>query len=242
MSQALKHKWDEFHSKSDRAYENALDGEIGKIQNHNIIKDCDREISFCFQLLGGKFNTVLNLSSLDVCCGAGFMSEELRKRGYQATGIDISESGIKLAKSLFSEIEFHQADAANPSEVLKEQSFDFILIREAHPFSRIDDFEFQQGILEQYMKLLKPGGGIVISHARKGGGMSFPSVNFSRLKKHYRKLGWEVRGPYYFFLFKHLKLPLLGDWFLSLVSYFTGILSSITGSRWLEVFVLKDSR
>lgn len=66
-----------------------------------------------------EFGYNKNLSILDVGCGTGRHTIELTKRGYQVTGIDLSEAQLALAKERAQEqglnIRFLQADARNLS-------------------------------------------------------------------------------------------------------------------------------
>ncbi len=48
---------------------------------------------------------------LDLCCGSGHVSGELVNRGYQVTGIDISEGLVKLARRKIASADFLVADA-----------------------------------------------------------------------------------------------------------------------------------
>lgn len=68
--------------------------------------------------------------ALDLGCGVGVQSIYLARRGFKTTGIDISETAIKIAKENATrakvKVNFINADATNLS-FLKNKKFDFIL-------------------------------------------------------------------------------------------------------------------
>ena len=69
-------------------------------------------------------------SALDLGCGTGAKSIYLTKRGFEVTGVDISETAIKFAKESAQkakvEVEFVVADATDLG-FLKDEKFDFVL-------------------------------------------------------------------------------------------------------------------
>lgn len=85
----------------------------------------------------GKFvtqygNEVLNLLNptqgqniLDLGCGTGELSNEIKKTGAKVTGVDISENMLKKAKENYPDIDFEQMDAQQCLNFEKE-SFDAV--------------------------------------------------------------------------------------------------------------------
>ena len=69
-------------------------------------------------------------TALDLGCGTGVKSIYLAQKGFKVTGIDISETAIKIAKKnalkVKTKIDFIVADATNLS-FLNNKKFDFIL-------------------------------------------------------------------------------------------------------------------
>lgn len=69
-------------------------------------------------------------SALDLGCGTGAKSTYLARRGFKVTGVDVSETAIKLAKENARKakvkIEFVAADATD-LDFLKNRKFDFVL-------------------------------------------------------------------------------------------------------------------
>ncbi len=66
------------------------------------------------------------MSVLDVACGPGYVSHALRNTGAVPTGIDFSEKMIAIAKTMFPNISFFQADAQELP--FGDASFDGVLI------------------------------------------------------------------------------------------------------------------
>jgi ubiquinone/menaquinone biosynthesis C-methylase UbiE len=66
------------------------------------------------------------MSVLDVACGPGYVSDEIRRSGAIPMGIDFSERMVANAKKMFPGIRFAQGDAQNLS--CDEASFDRVLI------------------------------------------------------------------------------------------------------------------
>lgn len=105
-----------------------------------------------------------NLKILDIGCGTGRHSIELTKRGYNVTGIDLSESMLSKARTKASEqnlnIDFQLHDAR---QLPFRQEFDLaIMICEgAFPLMETDEMNFQ--ILESASNALKPGGKLIFT-------------------------------------------------------------------------------
>src|SRR4030043_1516172 len=98
-----------------------------------------------------ELNYNKKLKILDVGCGTGRHSIELTKRGYDITGIDLSDSQLKRAKEKASEqnlkISFIKMDARNIS--FKEKFDAAIMLCEgSFPLMETDEMNFQilQGI------------------------------------------------------------------------------------------------
>ncbi len=105
-----------------------------------------------------------NLKILDIGCGTGRHSIELTKRGYNVTGIDLSEAMLNKARSKAAEqklnIDFQLHDAR---QLPFRQEFDLaIMICEgAFPLMETDEMNFQ--ILESASNALKPGGKFIFT-------------------------------------------------------------------------------
>jgi SAM-dependent methyltransferase len=105
-----------------------------------------------------------NLRILDIGCGTGRHSIELTKRGYNVTGIDLSDSQLKRAreKSLQQKliIDFQKHDARN-LPFTEEFDLAIMLCEGAFPLMETDEMNYQ--ILQSAAKALKSGGKFVFT-------------------------------------------------------------------------------
>lgn len=97
---------------------------------------------------------------LDVGCGVGRLSHLLHRRGFEVTGIDVSDPLVEKAKSLFPEIDFHVEDVRETSFPTK--SFDYVV------FSYFGiDYILPKGerirALKEIHRVLKPSGILMFS-------------------------------------------------------------------------------
>ena len=101
---------------------------------------------------------------LDIGCGTGRHSIELTKRGYNVTGIDLSESQLNRAKEKAAEqklqIEFQKHDARN---LPFENEFDaaIMLCEGSFPLMETDEMNYQ--ILQSAAKSLKENGKLIFT-------------------------------------------------------------------------------
>ncbi len=101
---------------------------------------------------------------LDIGCGTGRHAIELAKRGYNVTGIDLSESQLKRAIEKAQKenltIDFLRADARNLDF---NHEFDVVIMmcEAAFPLMETDEMNFK--ILENAQKALKPKGKLILT-------------------------------------------------------------------------------
>jgi 2-polyprenyl-3-methyl-5-hydroxy-6-metoxy-1,4-benzoquinol methylase len=104
-----------------------------------------------------EINFNKSLKMLDVGCGTGRHAIELTKRGYNVTGIDLSESQLKRAKEKAEvanlSIDFQCQDARNLSF---ENEFDVAIMLCEGGFSLMETDEMNFEILKNVTKALKP--------------------------------------------------------------------------------------
>ena len=107
-----------------------------------------------------RYFTDMDASVLDVGCGAGRISHLLHERGFDVTGIDVSEPLVEKAQSLFPEIDFHIADVRELP--FDPKSFDHVI------FSWFGlDYVLPKSerieALREIWRVLKPSGIVVFS-------------------------------------------------------------------------------
>ena len=105
-----------------------------------------------------------SLKILDIGCGTGRHSIELSKRGYDITGIDLSESMLERARSkavdLDLNIDFMKADArALPFE----EEFDVVIMLCEGGFPLMETDEMNYDILKNATRSLKKGGKLIFT-------------------------------------------------------------------------------
>jgi len=101
---------------------------------------------------------------LDIGCGTGRHSIELTKRGYQVTGIDLSDSQLNRAREKAAEqnllVDFQKHDAR---QLPFNDEFDLaiMLCEGAFPLMETDEMNFQ--ILQSAAKAMKSGGKLIFT-------------------------------------------------------------------------------
>ncbi|MEK9152200.1 MAG: class I SAM-dependent methyltransferase [Patescibacteria group bacterium] len=90
---------------------------------------------------------------LDVGCAGGVKTNLLRQRGFRATGIDLSDGLIAVARREFPEVEFHNLDLRDVASLGKKFDGIYALAVLLHvPKAEVD------GVLRGWAESLKPGG------------------------------------------------------------------------------------
>ena len=101
---------------------------------------------------------------LDIGCGTGRHAIELAKRGYQVTGIDLSEAQLKRAREKAKEqgarVNFQQHDARN---LPFEKEFDLVIMLCEGGFSLMETDEMNFEILKNATKALKNRGKFIFT-------------------------------------------------------------------------------
>lgn len=90
---------------------------------------------------------------LDVGCGAGFLSNQLARQGYQVTGVDIEEEVLEVAKKhdATGSVVYRPADAYKlPFE---NASFDIVTAMDF-----LEHVEEPDKVIKEFSRVLKPGG------------------------------------------------------------------------------------
>ncbi|MFA5725474.1 MAG: class I SAM-dependent methyltransferase [Candidatus Omnitrophota bacterium] len=106
-----------------------------------------------------EINCDKSIKILDIGCGTGRHAIELAKRGYQVTGIDLSESQLKRAREKAKEqgvkIDFQRHDARN---LPFKGEFDLAIMLCEGGFSLMETDEMNFEILKEATKSLKNNG------------------------------------------------------------------------------------
>lgn len=245
-----KFNWKLFRQKSDVRYKKAyLSGKIELIKHHNIIKDGELEIKFALDLARLYFKTFPKGKALDVGCGGGYMTSCLKKIGFETVGFDISKEAIALAKKLFPNIDYFVGNGTTPKKYFNQSQFDLIYIREFHPFSRVDMFDYQRKIIEDYLDILNENGIVIISHSSNViiNGHKTDSLNYRKTKEYFQNSNIKTAGPFYFGISKKLRIRSKNKFVTKILSILTKIISLIivhplTGGGLIEFFLLYKSQ
>lgn len=99
-------------------------------------------------------------SVLDVGCGVGRVSHLLHERGFDVTGIDISEQLVAKARSLFSAIDFRVEDIRDTS--FDSDTFDYVVFS-FYGLDYILPESERINALREIRRVLKPAGIVVFS-------------------------------------------------------------------------------
>lgn len=105
-----------------------------------------------------NFYVPANSTILDIACGTGFGSHLLAKQGYQVHGADLSKSTIDLCQKAFKwpSLQFLTADAT--ALPFPDAYFDAVI-----SFETIEHTTQYEKVLQEFKRVLKPGGRILIS-------------------------------------------------------------------------------
>jgi len=105
-----------------------------------------------------------NLKILDIGCGTGRHSIEMTKRGYNVTGIDLSDSQLQRAREKAAEQKLHIDFQKHDARLLPfKAEFDLaiMLCEGAFPLMETDEMNFL--ILQSAAKALKSGGRLIFT-------------------------------------------------------------------------------
>ncbi|HIB45103.1 MAG TPA: class I SAM-dependent methyltransferase [Candidatus Lambdaproteobacteria bacterium] len=141
-------------------YEELFDNYGMKYDNENFTQGTIGECDF----LEKEIQKNKNAKILDIGCGTGRHSIELSKRGYDITGVDLSNSLLKRAKEKAAKhklkVVFQQHDAR---KLPFENEFDLVIMlcEGAFPLMETDEMNFI--ILKNAANALKPNGKLIFT-------------------------------------------------------------------------------
>jgi 2-polyprenyl-3-methyl-5-hydroxy-6-metoxy-1,4-benzoquinol methylase len=141
-------------------YEELFENYGVKYDNENFTMGTIGECDF----IEKEINYNKKIRILDIGCGTGRHSIELAKRGYNVTGVDLSESQLKRAKEKASKqnlgIVFQKHDARDLPFV-NEFDLAIMLCEGGFPLMETDEMNFE--ILKNASKALRPNGKLIFT-------------------------------------------------------------------------------
>tara|TARA_X000000950_G_scaffold275453_1_gene361855 strand:- start:7374 stop:8144 length:771 start_codon:yes stop_codon:yes gene_type:complete len=150
-----------------------------KIVNHNDPLPAYK-VKFCKAIIDHN----LPKRILDVGCGLGFTTQQIKIRYPRAKviGIDVSNDAVEFGRGKFKTCEFI-TQAIDPSDPLKALDLDIIFAFEFYPFTRTSDFQVHKSYVDLFMSALNPRGELAIF--QRWDNPSSLSQNIDLLKKTY---------------------------------------------------------
>jgi 2-polyprenyl-3-methyl-5-hydroxy-6-metoxy-1,4-benzoquinol methylase len=141
-------------------YESLFENYAHKYDKESFVQGTVGECDFIEQ----EINRDKSLKVIDIGCGTGRHAIELTKRGYNVTGVDLSEDQIKRAKEKAQEagvtIDFQTQDARNLSF---DGEFDLAIMLCEGGFSLMETDEMNFEILKNATKALKSKGKLIFT-------------------------------------------------------------------------------
>lgn len=141
-------------------YEKLYENYAYKYDNEPFVQGTAGECDFIEQ----EIEQDRSLKILDIGCGTGRHAIELAKRGYNVTGVDLSEDQIKRAREKAQEagvtIEFQRQDARN---LPYDGEFDLAIMLCEGGFSLMETDEMNFEILKNAAKALKAKGKFIFT-------------------------------------------------------------------------------
>lgn len=219
-----------------KAYEK---GDFSSAKGHSMVKGGNMEIRFALDIAKIYFNVEPTGRVLDVATGTGYMAHCWKNMGYEVTGFDILQESVDLARKSYPDIDFFQGDGTFPKRYFDHSAFNIVFIREFHPFSRLDDYDFQIRIIEDYLDILYDGGLLIIDQSRR---LDCPNLNMERVRKDMSRKNVKTTPPLYYFPHKHLGIPPRLKIANIVLSLLTKIYSIARRRYPVELFLIHKSR
>lgn len=132
-----------------------------------------------------------NSAILDIGCGTGHLTNEMKKKGYQVFGMEPSEEMLNYAKKNFPDIEFKKGVSVNLP--YPDNSFDFVIAIEVLRYLSHEDVF---NTYKEIYRVLKKDGKMLVTHVNKYASDFY--YIFYHLKGFIEKLRREVYHYCYF--------------------------------------------
>jgi 2-polyprenyl-3-methyl-5-hydroxy-6-metoxy-1,4-benzoquinol methylase len=127
------------------------------------------------------------LKCLDIGCGGGYFTNELKKTGADVIGIDYSLYAIEFAKRRFPSLDFRRISAYDLTS-FSPASFDLVTLIDV-----VEHLENVSAALSNVYKVLKPAGRLIVSTDVENGVWSSHSL-FARLMRQLETLSADGRA------------------------------------------------
>lgn len=121
---------------------------------------------------------------LDLACGTGYGTKWLLEKGVCPVGVDISKTNIVFAKHRYPGIEFKVGSADDIP--FDDNTFDKVVSVET-----LEHVENDDGFLGEVKRVLKPGGGFLVTTPHHGYGNPF------HIREYYRSEFVEIMRKYF---------------------------------------------
>lgn len=137
-----------------------------------------------------RYFTDGSASVLDVGCGVGRVASLLQSRGFDVTGIDVSEPLVEKARSLFPDIDFRVGDVRDTS--FESGSFDYAVFSYYGLDYLLPKAERVAALRELY-RVLKPGG--ILAFSSHNSWSTFVPLSVGELRRSIGDVGDFYRKP-----------------------------------------------
>jgi ubiquinone/menaquinone biosynthesis C-methylase UbiE len=126
------------------------------------------------------------LDALDAGCGTGFLSFELAARGHRVTGVDFAPGMIAEARRKATERGLAVRFEAGDAEQLPFPAASLDLVISRHVLWTLPHPE---AAVSEWIRVLRPGGRLVIVDSQLDGGSTPPSAQNARTSPEYAAIG-----------------------------------------------------
>jgi 2-polyprenyl-3-methyl-5-hydroxy-6-metoxy-1,4-benzoquinol methylase len=152
---------------------------------------------------------------LDIGCGNGSLTNIIARQGYQITGMEQSESGIKLASENFPDCHFIQGSIYDRPDRELENAFDLVISTEV-----IEHLYYPRELVKYARKCLKPNGRLIVTTPYHGYWKNLILAASGKMDSHLTTL-WDG-GHIKFFSVSTLTTLLQSEEFIDLQFSFAG--------------------